>query len=499
MRKREWSADQLHGASRRVPPRVTARRATIALLPLLQLAVLAGGSGAGAAQDGGQPVVIDFDDYPANISGSPAAPAITGAYAERGVLFPNGVTALRFDDTSFPPRPDLPRSPANVITTCYSAEFCSSGFTMEFTRSVELLTLYVGYAGPLDAPAELVIEAFDESGTTVAASSVVVPAADAAQPAAIDLTVSDPTGSITRAVVGWADPSRFLGRLIADDLTLVPFVARPELASDPALLELAATDSVVERTLTVVNTGNVGLFDVFVTLDEEDVTGAGAAIDLRGDIACLGFMAPGERCELVVLLGPGEDGTVTGVLTMRGPTGAPLLEVPLRATVVQPIPPTEIPPTPTEPPATPTSATTTPTAAPEEATPTATTPPVPATAAPGGDDDDGSAVGQGGSPGGGDDPGSGSTVVLVAIIAAVVAGVLGFLARGRWRRPPAAVPAPVTEPRPTPPARYSIRAHFGAEQLGFAPGAGPSVSLRASFADGATTNIGKPRASDEGD
>jgi hypothetical protein len=86
-----------------------ARTAAGVLLLLLSLAILLGpvasSSLAGTLAESGDIEVVTFDDYPANISGTGAAPEITDQYGDRGVVFPDGVTALRFSADRFSPGP----------------------------------------------------------------------------------------------------------------------------------------------------------------------------------------------------------------------------------------------------------------------------------------------------------------------------------------------------------------------------------------------------------
>lgn len=252
------------------------RRAAIVAAATTALAMTAA-TGAVAQDDR---AVIDFEDVPANRSGTGAAPAVTDEFVEtHGVVFEDGVTPLVFDEESFPPRPDLPRSGSTVITTCYSAEFCSNEITIGFTRAYEEITVWAGYSSSLSEPAALVMEAFAPSGELIDDVFTVLGPDDAAIPAENALTVSDGLGRIARVVVRWDDPTRFLSQLILDDLELVPFGERRELTPFPDLLVLDGSDGPVEDAIEFVNTGNVAIpigsvgigpdgdVDAFVLLD----------------------------------------------------------------------------------------------------------------------------------------------------------------------------------------------------------------------------------------
>jgi hypothetical protein len=105
-----------------------ARTAAGVLLLLLSLVILLGpvasSSLAGSLAESGDIEVVTFEDYPANISGTGAAPKITDQYRDRGVVFPDGVTALRFTADSFPRPPSYPdprRSSSRRATASSSA------------------------------------------------------------------------------------------------------------------------------------------------------------------------------------------------------------------------------------------------------------------------------------------------------------------------------------------------------------------------------------------
>ncbi|MEL6984421.1 MAG: hypothetical protein AAFO29_18490, partial [Actinomycetota bacterium] len=237
---------------------------------------------------------FDFEDVEARISGSPATAPIEQNYASRGLIFPTGVTALVFDDTSFPPRPDLPRSPSQVLTTCYSQEVCSTRINMAFDPPLERVDLYTGYAQRLLQPADVVLEIFDASGTSLGATRATLGASDVATPADTLLSVTDQPGRIAAAEVRLADEDRFLSSLFVDDLTIVPFVALAQAELTPDPIELDLTDEAVSTQIQLVNTGNQPLTDLTIEiLDVDD-----AVVDLAASLgpACAPVLAPGDRC-----------------------------------------------------------------------------------------------------------------------------------------------------------------------------------------------------------
>jgi hypothetical protein len=295
--------------------------------------------------------VITFDSYPANISGSGAAPPISDEFASQGLLFPRGATALVFDETSFPPRPDLPRSGDTVITSCYSREFCSSVILMAFDPPLSELTLFAGYSASLDEPALLILEGLDGNGEVVGSEEVTIEAAPQATSANTSISVVDAEGRIEGAIVRWADAGRFLSQLIVDDVTVTPFVAAFELTIEPSAVELTVEDEVVRETLTLSNTGNVALpFLTFFTLDGfqnlSDETGAELSADIDED--CLVQMEPGQSCDLILQATPDPENeqelSAEGVLTLRGPSGAPAREIPILVSVTPSPAPVDPPP-----------------------------------------------------------------------------------------------------------------------------------------------------------
>ncbi|MEM7324195.1 MAG: hypothetical protein AAF531_13985 [Actinomycetota bacterium] len=321
------------------------RLAFAAVVMLAAASILAPGHGPAHAQGGGS-VVVTFDDYPANISGSPAASPITTEYRGEGLTFPFGATALVFDDSSFPPRPDLPRSGDTVISTCYSQEFCSSRIIMEFDPPLADLSAHAGYYGSLSQRADLLLEGFNEDGKVVATDTVTIPAADQATPATNPLSITSETGEIVAAQIRWVDESRFLSLLIVDDVTLAPFVAAPELTTEPSPIELTVEEDRVTVDIEVTNTGNVTLVELLPTLDNlDDLTDkTDLRLALNHDAGCFLAMSPGQPCPVVITATPAAGNTIAsdgvGTLTIRTLSGQPLFETPVVVTLSPPPPDT---------------------------------------------------------------------------------------------------------------------------------------------------------------
>ena len=177
--------------------------------------------------DAASPIVIDFEDYPANRVGTPSAAPVVDFYRDRGLLFVPGVTALVYDDQSAPADPDFPRSGDTVITSCYSAEFCTNNIEMELAVAHRRVQLWVGYDGRLSAAADLLLIGFDRDRTPVARRALTLGPSDGRIPVALPMSVEDPEGRITSLQLAWADQRSFLAGLSVDDVELTPFVADP--------------------------------------------------------------------------------------------------------------------------------------------------------------------------------------------------------------------------------------------------------------------------------
>jgi hypothetical protein len=189
---------------------------------------------------------FDFEDVSARISGAPAALPITDEYRERGVTFPNGVTALVFDDTSLPPRPDLPRSGEQVITTCYSIEFCTNRIDLTFNPPLERIELFAGSRRQIDDDAALVLQTLDATGAVLDSTAEVFEASRTVVPADRLLSLDDADGRIAGAALFWVENGTRLDGLIVDDLTIVPFV--PPSTTEPETTSTTVTISTTTTT-----------------------------------------------------------------------------------------------------------------------------------------------------------------------------------------------------------------------------------------------------------
>lgn len=324
-----------HGAHAR------ARALGILVLSLVTLLGPVGAaSGAGPfLADGRDPVVITFDDYPANISGTAAAPPIIDQYAEQGVVFPNGVTALRFSKKSFPAAPDLPRSRQVVVTTCYSVEFCTNNIAMAFATDTQRVAVYVGTAAALTEPGVVVMTAFDAQQAPLTRSTVELPAGGLV-PAQHMLGLDDPGGRIRSVDISWEKSGSNHDHLVLDDLTITPFVARPGLTSDPSRLSLTLRDRDAQQTLIVNNTGNVALTDLGAVF-RPDLVDTEPVVDIQLlGLDCLASLKPGQACIVTLAARPRGRGTTNGGIEFATPSrragdaGNVLLRVPVTLIVI---------------------------------------------------------------------------------------------------------------------------------------------------------------------
>jgi hypothetical protein len=331
------------------------------LVALLTAAALAGtpaaSAGSGAAE--GDPVLLDFEDVTAGRSGSPAAPPVGDAYAARGVVFDAGVIPLRFSSTSIPALPGLPRSGEVVVTSCYAQEFCTPRIGMTFSRRMSTVSLHVGSSTALPAAADVQLSVLDAGGAVVGQERVTLPATGAAVPATATLSVSE-AADIRSAEVTWVGGDA--GRLVVDDVSFTPYVAAPQLVSDPPSLVLQVQDEALTQAVTLTNIGDAPtrLVAAAYVPAAADPAGAAATVTVE-DPGCLDLLSSGEACSLTAEVEPLGVGLLEGeIVVFRDPddTGDPtdgevLLAIPVEVTVGEVPPPTTSPPTdgptPTEP------------------------------------------------------------------------------------------------------------------------------------------------------
>lgn len=294
--------------------------------------------------------VITFDDYPANISGSSAAEPITDQYANKGVVFPDGVTALRFNDKSYPAAAQLPRSPDVVVTTCYATEFCTNRIRMSFTSAMQRVVVYVGSDAPLNEPAAVVLTGYDAQDQPVTRSTITLPAGNLV-PATNELSLDEPAGRLHSAEVTWGTSG--YGSLILDDLTVTQFVPRVELVPKPSQVELSLDRDAVSHALSVTNSGNVtleGLTASYVSQNRDPDSAADVTVS---GTDCLAGLQPGQQCTIRVTASPRHEGSSQGAITFFVPSVRSttnkvdtLLEVPVMARVARSVPPTTTSPAP---------------------------------------------------------------------------------------------------------------------------------------------------------
>lgn len=291
-------------------------------------AVVAGGlgpvPGAPAQTDGA--VTVDFDDHPANRSGTPAAPAITDRYRSSGVVFATPVTALVFDSSSIPPGP-LARSGTVAVSSCYAEEFCTDRIDMNLTAAAQRVEVWVGSSSPLAAAAGVVIQGRDAEGNVVSSSKATLGKSVSPIPVGTALSVSDDKGRLVSVRVEWADGSH--SGLLLDDVTVEAFVPVGRLVLDPANVTLTADTLPAEATVKLTNTGNQDVTPSTVTV-AESAADARWAVDAD---PCLQLLTPRQSCTLTVRLEVAPDGQVTGRLTVRDSQGLTLTSASVTADV----------------------------------------------------------------------------------------------------------------------------------------------------------------------
>jgi hypothetical protein len=296
-----------------------------------------------AAADEPVPTVVGFDQYPANRSGTGAAPPITDQFAGEGLVFVDGVTALRFSDESIPAAPFLARSGEVVVTSCYAQEFCTNRIRMSFTAPLTRVAAYVGSSAELGSPSDVLLAAFDADGTPVGDDTVALPPGGLV-PARDLLAVEDPSGRIRSAEVRWADVRSGLSSLIVDDVSLTPFVALRELAADPQQLALTVRDP-TGTDVTITNTGNVEFPGLLAAFRPEAADPDPATLVDIGQDGCELGLRPGETCTVSLTATPLRPGTTRGAIELSvsipriTEVARPVLQVPLTLTVPAPAPP----------------------------------------------------------------------------------------------------------------------------------------------------------------
>lgn len=303
---------------------------------------------------------IDFEDYRAGRTGSPAAPPVDDFYFDSGIVLV-GATALIYDDLSIPADPDFARSGSVILTSCYSTEFCSNHIEMEFIDPQERVQLWVGYQFPLEEPAELILEGLGETGAVVAQSVVAIEASDSRAPVRVPIEISSPDGAILAATIRWGDTTRFLSGLAIDDINFTPFVAVREVALSPDPAEFTGESGSATQVITVTNIGTVDVLIGSATLEAPGSSATDLGVFTVDDSACRIELSPGNSCSVSVVFDATDSGVIEADLIVRAVDGGPLgagqiigsVQIPPQPPPVAPTStPTPDAPTPPDPPTT---------------------------------------------------------------------------------------------------------------------------------------------------
>lgn len=258
--------------------------------------------------------VIDFEDHPANPVGTPGDSLDPDFYAEQGVRFSPGATVLQYDA-------GFTSSGTNGLEMCYSAEFCSTPFSIGFDFPQQTVTVAVGYSGSLDETVPVVMVAYDINETPVDDDEVVlgpsspVPIVQQLSVGPIDPLVAEEFGSdglISAVEIRWLDDTRDMNSLAIDDLVYEPFVPFVGFETEPAELLFHSSGEFSEVSIT--NVGNVpAIFDVGLSGDAEAFV-----LDEAG---CRDGLPPGASCVIGVGFEPAEEGGYSAgiVLISRQP------------------------------------------------------------------------------------------------------------------------------------------------------------------------------------
>lgn len=206
--------------------------ATTTVLAGLLLAVRPTGAATTAASpplDEDAAVVIDFEDAPAGLMGTPV-PELGGHYASLEIAIDPDLTALVVGEESSPALPDVAHSGSTVATDCYAEEFCTNDIEVVFLRRrMALVEVWVGDYRPRDEDGIVLLEAFDEDAAVMDTDEVLLPPSDGPTPVDEQLVVTDDDGAIAAIRISWLEgPS---DGLLIDDLRFVPMGTPP--AAEP--------------------------------------------------------------------------------------------------------------------------------------------------------------------------------------------------------------------------------------------------------------------------
>lgn len=301
-----------------------ARRTASTLASLVTGVVVASGLAVPAYAE---PVVLDFEDVPANGRGQPATAPVTDFYRELGVRL-NGPTVLDYDAGRA--LPGFVRSGSQAVTPCYSEEFCTDPVTLDFAVPQVRVAVWVGFDVVFGAggPGGVVLVAYDGNGEVVSQAFAPLQPGTSAQPVDIRLEAVDEDAAIRRVEVRWRDPAQQTNGLVVDDVELEPAAAQLRVLPDTVDLgEVVVGGDPRAVEATVSNVGNVPVAVTAVRLVGSE--------DVRADAGdCAGrTLRPGESCAVGLELLSRTPGPLTATLVVSG-VGVPAQEILVRATAV---------------------------------------------------------------------------------------------------------------------------------------------------------------------
>lgn len=255
------------------------------------------------------PTRITFDDQPADPSGTPGVSLAADAHDALGVRF-GVVTVLEYE-------PGFTSSGRNGIEMCYSAEFCTAPFRIDFDRAQVSVAANIGFDGSLDSASAVTIHGYDEFGDSVASDQAILGPGGPIYVADTTLRAHDPDGRITAVEVRWADPQRVMNNLVLDDVVFEPFVPDTEVTADPAAIDVTLTEANLHvETLTLANTGNVAtFFDLAVEPTQSPFQIVATT--------CHGMLNPSEECSIDLAFEPVSEQEHVAALVLRPVSGSP--------------------------------------------------------------------------------------------------------------------------------------------------------------------------------
>src|SRR5262245_29810588 len=162
------------------------------------------------------PIVIDFENLPADGPGTGAAVVVTSQYADRGIIF-NGPVALDYSKGPLA-IPGFAHSGVKAIEQCYGAEFCAKPVEMSFTEAQRRVKVWVGYGARLTERRTVLLRAFDASGNPAGSATATLDPSVSPQPIRTPLEVISSSANITRAAVSFSPGTVLMNNLAVDDV-----------------------------------------------------------------------------------------------------------------------------------------------------------------------------------------------------------------------------------------------------------------------------------------